>query len=693
MKTNLLLVLLAALFAVGSVAQGDLVTRTIQHENDDAEEYLSDYYSTASYALGAGWLVSSDLELGHEWVPECWTGIGLQYDQLGIPAESLILSAKLTFTVDEAQGTSVSNDFTIFGEATGDASPFNYIDASYRPIVPFDITSRDRTYASVGWSPTDPAVGSTIDTPDIAAVIQDIVIQGGWSDNNRLTLMIFPDAYLNSANPSTGITRHTYEAGPGTDSATLTIEWTEFDGATNPSPANGEQIYPANPLTLSWTNATPDVGDSVWVDVWFGTDPNDSENFNKIVDAGENTNSTTVDASVPGVYCWKVNSYIYGDPATVLYDMSGTDPNGFPVIEGFLWRFYVIDDFPVESVEAGDDMITWSGEPVDLDATVVDDGQSDLTIAWTANTAPGITTEFSDPSIEDPTVTITKADSYSAAGIVNAGFEDPVLDDGVWSYSMGNQGWGYFANDGYLGSWNPGTKGSGSYDGIAPEGQNIGWACPIGVPGGFAQVLSETIEANTTYTLTVEVGNTAAYEWGGYKVQILAGGTPHDTTSTNYTGPVVGGDLCAEDDNSMTIAEETFETSTVVYTSGPDVVADPNIGLPLQIRLLAIGLNSSYEVEFDDVRLTAVPPFPAPEVSTVELTLAASDEANPTPVEDTMTIDVYDDACAASRIGLSLAAENPGDVDADCDVDIADLALIAEKWLSDTGLTEAVPKQ
>ena len=56
--------------------------------------------------------------------------------------------------------------------------------------------------------------------------------------------------------------------------------------------------------------------------------------------------------------------------------------------------------------------------------------------------------------------------------IVNPGFEDPVLAEDDWNYSMDNQGWSFFANGGNQGSWNVTT---GSYPGEAPEGKNIGW--------------------------------------------------------------------------------------------------------------------------------------------------------------------------------------------------------------------------
>jgi hypothetical protein len=191
--------------------------------------------------------------------------------------------------------------------------------------------------------------------------------------------------------------------------------------------------------------------------------------------------------------------------------------------------------------------------------------------------------------------------------IDNPGFEDPVLADDVWEYSMDNEGWGYFdvSNDGYLGPWNPTTA---DYTNEAPEGENIGWTEPggIGVPGGFAQVLTDanaTLQADLTYTLTVEVGYAVGDSWGGYSVQLLAGGTPHTPgTGGDYTGLVTGGTLLAEDNNLLTIAEGTFETSTVTYTYDP--AHSGLLGEPLQIRLLCLGnVSADDEAGFDNVTL------------------------------------------------------------------------------------------
>ena len=178
------------------------------------------------------------------------------------------------------------------------------------------------------------------------------------------------------------------------------------------------------------------------------------------------------------------------------------------------------------------------------------------------------------------------------------------------------------------------------------------------------------------------MGNTAGYDWGGYGVQIVAGGTG------NAPGEITGGTVLAEDANSLSIAEGTFATSTVVYTYNP-AHADL-VGEQLQIRLLSLGGASvDEEADFDNVQLTADPPFPAPTgILTVTLTLSVSDAVSSD--DDTMKIDVHDTACLAA---ISEGEEyDAGDFDVDCDTDLEDYATIAEEWLVYNELTTSVVK-
>ncbi|MHC4555881.1 MAG: hypothetical protein ACYS80_01110, partial [Planctomycetota bacterium] len=76
---------------------------------------------------------------------------------------------------------------------------------------------------------------------------------------------------------------------------------------------------------------------------------------------------------------------------------------------------------------------------------------------------------------------------------------------------------------------------------------------------------------------------------------------------------------------------------------------------------------------------------------TVTLTLAVHDGIHPS-VQDTMIITVYDNACLATRFGFGLAANHPTDLDGNCTTDFRDFAVMATKWLNDTGLTGPVAR-
>jgi hypothetical protein len=259
-------------------------------------------------------------------------------------------------------------------------------------------------------------------------------------------------------------------------------------------------------------------------------------------------------------------------------------------------------------------------------------------------------------------------------------------------------GWGHLGA--WSGLWWVGDTGGVEYDGYggsAPEGNNVAMGyndTDYTTDAGFAQVLTETLSANTTYTLTVEVGHSYYYGMEGYKVQLLAGGSPEDNE-----GVITEGNLLAEDDSTLTIPLDTFATSTVEYTSGG--VSDPNVGLHLQIRLLVPPPTqpafAMVGVDFDNVELlidgeAGVIVYDST-MSAVTLTLAVNDAGNPeTVLTDSMTIDVYDTACIATRIGLSQAADHPADFDESCITGLEDLAVMVATWLDDHGLTAPVPK-
>ena len=204
---------------------------------------------------------------------------------------------------------------------------------------------------------------------------------------------------------------------------TLNIDYIDGDthitanNPMNPFPAMGETV-PVGDVELSWTNVDPNTeGDPVFVDVWFGTEPNKpSENYTQVVTAGENTTSIIVSAPTVGQYYWQIDSYI-GGTAT-------GDP-----IEGDVFTFFTTDDFP-PTVDAGPDKVSWDSEVTQIDGTVDDDGTSELTIEWTSDNEAVV---FSATDIANPTITlandtegpITVILTLAAYDVQNP---DPVID-------------------------------------------------------------------------------------------------------------------------------------------------------------------------------------------------------------------------------------------------------------------------
>jgi hypothetical protein len=79
----------------------------------------------------------------------------------------------------------------------------------------------------------------------------------------------------------------------------------------------------------------------------------------------------------------------------------------------------------------------------------------------------------------------------------------------------------------------------------------------------------------------------------------------------------------------------------------------------------------------------------APAVISIDLTLAVNNEGSGSAdVTDTLTIEVYDDQCQAARIGMELAADNPGDLDGNCTTDLGDVAILASMWLIDADVPD-----
>jgi len=326
--------------AFANVASAAVIEVGIADENDDAEQHLDDNRMD---------LGSSDLELAYEdggIPPTDAQVIGVRY-AVDIEPGSTITSASLTLQADKADkdGTLEPVNVIIQGELSLNAAQFE--------DIANNITDRPTTAASVLWSvPAYTEEGQREQSPDLSAIIQEIIGQEGWVAGGNIVLIISDDP----DNPSTGL-RET-EAGPGDDSVLLTVELT-FDGASLPSPANGATDVEDMPI-LSWA-----AGETAFQhDLYLGTDA-------ALVAAGDASvlqgsladASFAVDVNEPlgrGItYYWKV-------------DVSTGSSRASEFLPGTVWSFRIVDR------NTDNWAATVTGDSPAFIATFVEDGLYDI---------------------------------------------------------------------------------------------------------------------------------------------------------------------------------------------------------------------------------------------------------------------------------------------------------------------------
>lgn len=164
--------------------------------------------------------------------------------------------------------------------------------------------------------------------------------------------------------------------------------------------------------------------------------------------------------------------------------------------------------------------------------------------------------------------------------IVNPSFEadtDWNFEDGACHSTYPTTGWSSALGGGACGTWRLNPDGSLPIAGT-PDGQNMAY-CNV---GSLSQTLSATLAVGV-YTLKVSVGSRKDVPSPGYSIRLLS-----------------GGNVIAEDANSVLPSPGTWSTSTLSYASRSD---DPYLGQPLSIVLATTGTQT----DFDNVSLEFIP--------------------------------------------------------------------------------------
>ena len=178
----------------------------IGSSGDDVEQRTTD---------GSMYLDSSDLELGDDFAYFGEQAVGLRFTGVTVPQGATITAANIEFETDET-GSDVTV-VTIWGQAADNAAAFG--------SGAYDLTNRPLTAASVDWDiPAWNTVDEKHQTPDLAAVVQEIVNRPGWSANGAVVFLI----------DGTGVrTAESYD-GEAANAALLHIEYT----TVAPTPTN-----------------------------------------------------------------------------------------------------------------------------------------------------------------------------------------------------------------------------------------------------------------------------------------------------------------------------------------------------------------------------------------------------------------------------------------------------------------------
>jgi hypothetical protein len=230
---------------------GGVLDVRVTQSSDDAEE-LIDPNPTKSFSTGHVNLTSTDLEMVND---DSWHGgdqmIGIRFQNVGIPQGATILSAYLEFATDEAD--SVFTTIDIQAQDNDDAVTFS--------TTAYNISSRPSTLTSVSWTINDwSTIGKLRTSPDLTAVVQEVVDRSGWTANNSMAFLI------------TGSGVRTTESFDG-NPASAPLLHVEYDTQPVNQAPSAAFNYVTNDLMVNFTDASTDSDGSIVSWLWdFGDD-------------------------------------------------------------------------------------------------------------------------------------------------------------------------------------------------------------------------------------------------------------------------------------------------------------------------------------------------------------------------------------------------------------------------------------
>ena len=128
------------------------------------------------------------LDLVYDSEPTHWRGdqlTGIRFEGVEVPVGATVVAASLQFTARTTENVDPCQ-LTIRAEAVANAASIGW--------TPFELTSRTPTAASVAWTPQAWSLadedGLAQRSPDLTAVVQEVITRPGWQSNNAMLIMI-----------------------------------------------------------------------------------------------------------------------------------------------------------------------------------------------------------------------------------------------------------------------------------------------------------------------------------------------------------------------------------------------------------------------------------------------------------------------------------------------------------------------
>ena len=159
--------------------------------------------------------------------------------------------------------------------------------------------------------------------------------------------------------------------------------------------------------------------------------------------------------------------------------------------------------------------------------------------------------------------------------IANASFEHDDHGNNAWNYGI--EGWQQ-SNSRGAGDWNPTSN---NYADEASEGENVAWINS----GSISQVLDETLEENSTYSLNLDLGDRNDSGTADYSVNLYAG--------DQLVSTITQGDFA--------LVNGEFVTATLELDSSTLAGDFTGFGEPLKIEIVKEGGG---QLNIDNVSLT-----------------------------------------------------------------------------------------